>query len=478
MKTRKPIKESLSYLIESELEKAEVILAAKDIADKVARMAETLAKVEGEDIMPMSDALRAAFGPETADAFVEKVVGGLRDAVKDLTDTKDMVAGEVDRLERILNGEDVTDMAADAGMEEPQSLADVVGSDEPEEPAEPVEDPIEDPIEAPEEPIDLSGPSAGRARKESVAARKRMIRESAMDKAEAVLKRLKWRYTEGGEAKERLERLKSFMTDDEADLFDRMDDGDLAKVFARVDRSFRGVLPGPISTPAEAPKQGVGMTNKIDVSDLKESADPDRTVYRRYLRHVGQGVDRATAVRRVAESFKIDAIDVIEIVRESTRKGIKEDFRADLKAMGYTVEKAQTGWGWRHMAGGKREGFVTEAKAWAHLRSHVTGKAVVETFRKAVVAGVAPVKAARRIAEQHGLTIATVTRYLREAQAVSEDVNTQAAVIANRVSSPSKPTTDAVAQAVEGDNSISKEDKAKVAAAATADLAKRGKMKI
>lgn len=467
MKTRKPIKENISYLIESELEKAEVILAAKDIADKVARMAETLAKVEGEDIMPMTDALREAFGPETADAFVEKIVGGLRKAVQDLTGTKDMVSGEVDRLERILNGEDVSDMASDAGFEEPVEAPIAEPRDERDEPEElPVADEPEDMPVAEPEPMDLSGPSAGRARKESAGSRGRMIKESS-DKAEAILKRLKWRYTDGGEAKDRLKRLKAFMSDEEIAVFDRLEDGELSKIFARVDRSFRGALPRPIATPAEAPKQGVGMTNKIDVSDLKESADPDRTVYRRYMRHVGQGLDRGAAVRRVAESFKIDPIDVIEIVRESTRSGHKEDIRADLKAQGYTVEKAADGWAWR---GGKEKkgGFVSEGKAWAHLGAHVIRNSVVETFRRDVVAGTAPVRAAARIAEQHGLSIASVTRMLRE------DVETQAKVIANRVSTQPL-TVQSVADAVEKDNSV--KDKAEVAAVATAHLVRQGKIK-
>jgi hypothetical protein len=124
----KAVKESQSkfntgvaFLIESELEKAEIVLAAKGIIEKLGKMAEDLAKVNGDDIMPMMDSLKAAFGPQMAETFQSVAAEKLTAAVTSLTQIKDALSSEVSKLEGVVNGETSNDMANfdDAGAADP-----------------------------------------------------------------------------------------------------------------------------------------------------------------------------------------------------------------------------------------------------------------------------------------------------------------------------------------------------------------------
>lgn len=120
----KAVKESQKYktgvarLIESELDKASVVLAAKDIVEKIGKMAEDLAKVNGDDIMPMMDSLKELFGPQMAETFQAIANEKLNTAVSSLTQIKDALSGEVSKLEGVVNGESGNDMSSmDAGIE-------------------------------------------------------------------------------------------------------------------------------------------------------------------------------------------------------------------------------------------------------------------------------------------------------------------------------------------------------------------------
>lgn len=110
-------RKSVAFLIENELEKAEIVLAAKAIVEKLSKMAEDLATVEGEDIMPMMDQLRQAYGQHLADDFYDTATSKLRESIECLVASKDTLASSVEKLEGILNGEPV---ASDMSMDEPQ----------------------------------------------------------------------------------------------------------------------------------------------------------------------------------------------------------------------------------------------------------------------------------------------------------------------------------------------------------------------
>ena len=122
MKEHKAAVSGLAFLVESELEKAQVVIAAKGILDKLQKMAEDLAKTEADDIMPMLDSMRLTFGPELTDSFNDVATAKLRQTMEAVKGAKEAITREVGRLEANVNGEQTNDMgmgeepAADDGM--------------------------------------------------------------------------------------------------------------------------------------------------------------------------------------------------------------------------------------------------------------------------------------------------------------------------------------------------------------------------
>jgi hypothetical protein len=186
----------MSYLIESALEKAEVVLAAKTITDAIQKMAEAAAKMEADDVMPLNDPIREHFGPEAAAAFSEAVTGKVRELTKILGETKNAISDEIARMQGELSGEpqndlatmddgaEIGDGAADDGQSDlsadiPQDDAtapamDVPG-DAPAAPADAAPAPADD---MPKFDADATGSlskAAGRARKESAEPKGRML---------------------------------------------------------------------------------------------------------------------------------------------------------------------------------------------------------------------------------------------------------------------------------------------------------------
>ena len=90
---------SLSYLIEAELEKATVLIAAKSITDKLQQIAETLAKMDANDVMPLGDSMRDLFGADEASSFEQAVSEKLRALTEQVRDTKNQIADQIDALE-------------------------------------------------------------------------------------------------------------------------------------------------------------------------------------------------------------------------------------------------------------------------------------------------------------------------------------------------------------------------------------------
>lgn len=110
-KTKRPVREGVSYLIESELERAELVLAAKSITDKLQGMAEDLAKVEADDIMPILDQLREVFGQQAADRFNSVATERVRSTIEALKAAKEGIGSEITRLEGGMGGDVPNDMA-------------------------------------------------------------------------------------------------------------------------------------------------------------------------------------------------------------------------------------------------------------------------------------------------------------------------------------------------------------------------------
>ena len=81
---------------------SELILAAKDMMDKVTGYLEELASMKTEGMLELSDRIRDEMGAEKADAFTQKIKPALDSAEQTLTNTR----AELDQAVRILTGEE------------------------------------------------------------------------------------------------------------------------------------------------------------------------------------------------------------------------------------------------------------------------------------------------------------------------------------------------------------------------------------
>ena len=96
-------------------EQSELILAAKDMMDKVTSFLEDLASMKTEGMLELADRIRDEMGAEKADAFLQKIQPAIEQAETTLTTTRQ----ELDNGVRILTGEEVASepMGADDTMD-------------------------------------------------------------------------------------------------------------------------------------------------------------------------------------------------------------------------------------------------------------------------------------------------------------------------------------------------------------------------
>ena len=96
-------------------EQSELILAAKDMMDKVTGYLEDLASMKTEGMLELADRIRDEMGAEKADAFMQKIQPAIEQAESTLTSTRQ----ELDNGVRILTGEEVASepMGADDTMD-------------------------------------------------------------------------------------------------------------------------------------------------------------------------------------------------------------------------------------------------------------------------------------------------------------------------------------------------------------------------
>jgi len=94
---------------------SELILAAKDMMDKVTAFLEDLAKMKTESMLELSDRIRDEMGADKADAFAQKVKPALESAEQTLTSTRT----ELDQAVRILTGEEVASTEPVGALDEP-----------------------------------------------------------------------------------------------------------------------------------------------------------------------------------------------------------------------------------------------------------------------------------------------------------------------------------------------------------------------
>ena len=110
-------KKVVSKLIQKEgvEEQSELILAAKDMMDKVTGYLEDLASMKTEGMLELADRIRDEMGADKADAFMQKIQPAIEQAEATLTTTRQ----ELDNGVRILTGEEVASdpMGADDTMD-------------------------------------------------------------------------------------------------------------------------------------------------------------------------------------------------------------------------------------------------------------------------------------------------------------------------------------------------------------------------
>jgi hypothetical protein len=95
-------------------QQSELILAAKDMMDKVTGYLQDLAEMKTEGMLELADRIRDEMGADKADAFVAKIQPAIESAEATLSQTREELEGGV----RILTGEETAEepMGADDSM--------------------------------------------------------------------------------------------------------------------------------------------------------------------------------------------------------------------------------------------------------------------------------------------------------------------------------------------------------------------------
>lgn len=123
---------SLSTLLENDLEKAELVLAAQDIMNKLQDMAEDLAKMNAQDLFPLVDKMKVAFGPEASHRFEVSSQDAITQAMNTVRNAKDELGNAILVLEGRHPGNDMADDSGGEMSSEPDMATDAgdeVGDD-------------------------------------------------------------------------------------------------------------------------------------------------------------------------------------------------------------------------------------------------------------------------------------------------------------------------------------------------------------
>ena len=108
------------HLTESNIEKAEIVLAVKgEIVDKLQRQSEVINNMGVDVLGPLLDRIKAEHGLEAADAFRNNISGLLTHAVTTLMDVKDKISTETLKL--------TGDITSEPGISELDMVDDVAG---------------------------------------------------------------------------------------------------------------------------------------------------------------------------------------------------------------------------------------------------------------------------------------------------------------------------------------------------------------
>ena len=101
-RSKKALGISESVLKEGEMESAELVLASKDMVDRLQGMLEDVGEMMNEELLPLTDSIRDEMGNEKAEAFSNAA----KSALETFMDAVTAVRGDMDSASRILLGEE------------------------------------------------------------------------------------------------------------------------------------------------------------------------------------------------------------------------------------------------------------------------------------------------------------------------------------------------------------------------------------
>ena len=168
-KVKKKMKESTKVIIEGAEDQAELVMAAKDMVDRVTGWMEDTAEMQTESMLELADAIRDEMGNEQSEAFVSTVKPALEQLYAAMETTRGALTGGVGQLTGEAEPVDTMGAEPEAGGEE-----------------EPAMEPTVDAEEAPEggDEFGAAAPAAGgedeagRARRESIQRKRKMLETS------------------------------------------------------------------------------------------------------------------------------------------------------------------------------------------------------------------------------------------------------------------------------------------------------------
>ena len=119
-----------AMITESELERAELVLAARNIVDELQDMVEDLSKTKVEKLSPLVDRMKAEHGLDMAEQFNSSVTAQLDSALETLTTVKDSIDTETLKISGDVEADAVTDMEGGDDMDLGDDALDLGGDDE------------------------------------------------------------------------------------------------------------------------------------------------------------------------------------------------------------------------------------------------------------------------------------------------------------------------------------------------------------
>lgn len=160
----------MTKLYENEMDQAQLVLAAKAVIDDLQNIAEKLAKMEADGILPLLDKIRLQFGQELATDLGTTASENLNSAFEAVKSSKESIGQVITRMESLVTGETApNDMATDTGADD-ESVAEPAPEEAPTE-DQATDSDVDDVFGDSDEPM-------GRATKESVETNTKALRES------------------------------------------------------------------------------------------------------------------------------------------------------------------------------------------------------------------------------------------------------------------------------------------------------------